>query len=439
MLDVQFVLFYCIFPALLFFLLRLARLSLLKIDLPSFVIFSCLIFGYIGLLPLYFGWDEYRLVTGVNNRELILYVLLGSGWTIISLALGAMIAGSVFRKKLALHSQYFYSPAFYKFKTITLLILITAVLIDYLKRVPEIAILVALSGSITDAELARSLMGNEFGGGYHWYSMIIHDFANLLVFITLSVWLINRGKLNAVLFCCSFCLAGFSSVMAIEKGPFIWLLIGLLLCWVLIRRNGIIPVGKVLPFVVLCALTLALIYMNFEGSGNLTDATLAALSRGLSGSIQPAYHYLEFFPAQHEFLFGRSFPNPGGILPWESYRLTEEVMNWVSPNDSGVVRSAPTIFWGELYANFGVPGVLLLPVFVGFALYSIQKLIVIIPNSPVRTGYYVWLLLHFKGLAVSSFSQFLFDIYLVGVTLIVLMLSYKLTLAGPYNKNKAVG
>lgn len=166
---------------------------------------------------------------------------------------------------------------------------------------------------------------------------------------------------------------------------------------------------------------MALIYMAFEGSASLTDALLAAFSRAFTGSIQPAYHYLEFFPVQHDFLYGRSFPNPGGLFPWEPYRLTEEVMAWVYPDDVGVVRSAPTIFWAELYANFGVPGVALVPVFVGFALYVLALCVARLPDGPVKTGYLVWLLLHFKNLAVSSFSGFMIDFYFVGVTLIVLL------------------
>jgi hypothetical protein len=425
MLDVIFVFFYCFFPILLFLVLRLAKLSLFKLDLPVFVILACLTFGYVGLFPLYFGWDEYRFSLGVNNRELIFYVLLGSGWSILSLAFGASIAKLSFQKEIAIRGEGHYLPKFYKYKFIILLFFIAMTLIEYLNRVPDIALLVALSGLIADAEAARSVMGNDFGGGYHWYSLVIHSFANLLLFITFSTCLVYRGAVNSIIFGVAFGLAGFSAVMAIEKGPFIWLLIGLLLCWVIIRHKGTIPIIKILPHLGLGALMLAFIYMVFEGSGSLTSALFAVLSRGFNGSIQPAYHYLEFFPAQHDFLYGRSFPNPGGILPWDQYRLPEEVMNWVSPNNTGVVRSAPTIFWGELYANFGMFGVLLMPVVVGFGLCAIQLLIKLISDGPVRTGYYVWVLLHYKNLAITSFSQFLFDIYLVGVTLIVFFLSYK--------------
>ncbi len=50
-----------------------------------------------------------------------------------------------------------------------------------------------------------------------------------------------------------------------------------------------------------------------------------------------------------------------GILPFEPFRMTVEVMNWVNPNSNGVVGSMPTVFWAEAYANFGIIGVCIVP------------------------------------------------------------------------------
>ena len=106
-------------------------------------------------------------------------------------------------------------------------------------------------------------------------------------------------------------------------------------------------------------------------SKNPINAIASVFSRTFTGQIQPAYHYLEFFPMHHDFLWGRSFPNPRGILPFEPYRLTVEIMNWRFPDlvKRGVVGSMPTTFWGELYANFGTLGVITIPFFVGIVIY----------------------------------------------------------------------
>lgn len=419
-LNTLFVLLYFSFPAAVLLLMRAVGMPLLRLSLPSLVILACFAFGYAGLLPLYFGWDEYRAVSGVNNRELLFLVLIGSAWTILSLALGAILGRALLGALWAPRPGSPLAPGV-QLRIALLLAVVALVLADYLVRVPRIALLVALDSSITEAEVVRSLMGNDFGQGYHWYSLAIHDIANLLTFTTFAAWLLRKSAATLTLFLCAFGLSGFSAVMAIEKGPLLWILIGLMLTWLLVRKGGAITMRHILPFMMLAPLLMALIYMAFEGSASLIDGLLAAFSRAFAGSIEPAYHYIQFFPAQHDFLYGRSFPNPGGLFPWEPYRLTEEVMDWVYPNDAGVVRSAPTIFWAELYANFSVLGVVIVPPFVGFALYLLALYVSRLADGPAKTGYLVWLLLYFKNLAVSSFSNFVVNFYFFGVTLVVLL------------------
>ena len=419
-LDTLFILLFFAFPAAMFMLMRAAGMPVLQLSLPSFVILACFAFAYTGLLPLYLGWDEYRALSGVNNRDLLILVFLGSSWTIFSLALGAILGRDILGSPRALRPGLTLTSS-QQCRIVLLMAGVALILADYLARVPRIALLVALDGSIAEAEMVRSQMGNDFGWGYHWYSLAMHDIVNLLTFTTFAAWLLRKSTTNLTLFLCAFGLSGFAAVIALEKGPLVWIMVGLLLVWLLVRNGGSITMRHILPFVMSVLLVMALIYMVFEGSTSLTKGLLATFSRVFAGSIEPAYHYLQFFPAQHDFLYGRSFPNPGRLFSWEPYRLTVEVMNWAYPNDAGIVRSAPTVFWAELYANFGVSGIVILPLFVGFALYLLALFVSRLPNGPVKTGYLVWMLLHYKNLAVSSFSDFVIDIYFVGITLVVLL------------------
>lgn len=124
------------------------------------------------------------------------------------------------------------------------------------------------------------------------------------------------------------------------------------------------------------------------------------------------YHYLIIFPDQVDYLFGRSFPNPGGIFPWEPYRLTVEVMNIVNPRlaELGIVGSMPTFFWGEMYANFGYLGILIPPFFVGYVVYAINVLIFRLPMSPLTLAIFVWALLHIKNISGTGLSGYIINI-----------------------------
>ena len=52
----------------------------------------------------------------------------------------------------------------------------------------------------------------------------------------------------------------------------------------------------------------------------------------------------------------------------------------------GLIGSAPTVFWGEAYANCGSAGVFLVAVPVGFCVCLLQTLTTKLPASPVAVG-----------------------------------------------------
>lgn len=148
------------------------------------------------------------------------------------------------------------------------------------------------------------------------------------------------------------------------------------------------------------------------GSPTIWAGIQNGFSRITMGQMGGLYHYLIIFPDQVDYLFGRSFPNPGGIFPWEPYRLTVEVMNIVNPRlaELGIVGSMPTFFWGEMYANFGYLGILIPPFFVGYVVYAINVLIFRLPMSPLTLAIFVWALLHIKNISGTGLSGYIINI-----------------------------
>jgi len=148
------------------------------------------------------------------------------------------------------------------------------------------------------------------------------------------------------------------------------------------------------------------------------------MSRAFAGQIQPLYHYLEIFPMKVDYLLGRSLPNPMGILPFEHYNLTVEVMNIVQPwhLEMGVVGTMPTFFWGEMYANFGYFGVVLPPLIVGVVVCLFADLLDRLRPSPLVIAVIVWFALHIKNLSATSLSNYLLD-FISFSMLIFLLLS----------------
>lgn len=423
MLDILFVVLFFIFPFIVFKYMDRIGHNIFSISVPVFLIISMFIYAYSGLLPLYFGWDEYRYSMGVQDRALIFQVFIFSIISIVGLLAGFTYAKVVL--KMNNFQKFDYIRQISRKELFVLVGLIGFcffVLFVYLSKVPTIALFVALSeGASSNSQLARSMMGNDFNGKYHWYSLIMHDLFNIVTFALFSAFLLTKRKILFFFFLVAFLGSSFAAVMATEKSPFAQILIGLLLVYGITLLKGKIPIKGTIILLIVLFSSLIVFYIFFTDSEDVFSAFGSIFSRALAGSIQPAYHYLEFFPHHQDFLMGRSFPNPAGILPIEPYRMTVEVMSWVDPNDYGIVGTMPTVFWAEAYANFGIFGILFLPFIIGVIVYLVYYFIDKIENTPIKIGFFVWLMQHFKKLSITGFSDFLIDFYLIMLLFILIL------------------
>lgn len=425
MIDVLFVFSYLMFPLIIYLLMKANGLSICKLTIPSFVILWMFVSAYIGTLALYFGWDNYRYATGVTDKMIMLNVYGFTTWTIFSLVMGYIFSKNIIGFGDIKSTSYNLRSLNKKEKLwlFFLLLFCFAILALYISKVPRVALIVAIVDGYKEAKLARSLMGNDFAGKYHRYHLVMHHILNLVTYVYFANWLYLRKRAAFIVFFIALSGASFAALMATEKGPFAWLLIGLFLTYVLVKKDSKLPLFASIKLVLLLIVSISILYIFFMGSSDIGSAIASVFSRSFTGQIQPAYHYLDFFPVNQEFLFGRSFPNPGGILPFEPYRLTVEVMNFKHPELAirGVVGSMPTIFWGEMYANFGLIGVLVTPFIVGVVLYAISYMLGLMENTPIKIGLLVWAMLHYKNLAATGLSGFIIDTYLVGILVVVFL------------------
>lgn len=427
MIDSSFVLLFLMIPIVIQYLMKLSGMSLSLFSIPSFVIFSMLFFAYAGILPLYFSWDEYRYHVGIQDQKLVLKMFLFSSWTIFTMSLGFVYCKYILGVKIipkCAKIRSFSSKE--SITTFFLFLVCLAVLALYLSKLQSIALFIAMNNAGGgDIGVSRSLMGNDFAGKYHWYSLFMRDVMNVVAFAFYGNWLVNRRKVGFILFAAAASAASFSAIMASEKGPFAWFLIGLFLVHVFVVSEGKYPVKNILKLVLSLLAFLVLFYIYFMGSSDVGSALQSIFSRVFTGGIAPAYYYLEHFPKMQDFLLGKSLPNPGGLLPFEPYHLTAEASLWIYPDNAikGIVGSAPTVFWGELYANWGIFGVLLIPFFVGIVVFIVSFFVDKMESTPLKVGFVVWLALHFKNLSESGISGFLADTYLVIIVLLVLLVS----------------
>ncbi len=422
--DILFLVQFILFPVVFFYLARGFDVDFLKVGIFPFFLTCFFFFSYVGLLPLYLGWDEYRVELGVVDKKLIVNIYIFSVSVLLVMFSGYFTFSRLFPLKDRVQVEMNQLDSIQTLRLTVLLSVVLVVLVKYISQVPSIALIDALMNTGSNLTLSRSLMTNGFSG-YTWYSLFIHDLLIFLSLIFFVQFLLSKTFLSCLCFIASFSLASFTLLMTTEKAPFAWYLISLFICYCAVRYSGRYPVRKLVFLFLLILLMLAGTYAVFMNSTDLWKGISSVFSRAFAGSIQPAYHYLEFFPEHQDYLLGRSFPNPGGLLPFEPYSLTQEVMKWVNPADfeKGIIGTMPTVYWGELYANFGYFGILIVPFFIGGYFVILEKVAGAVSSMPVKIALRVWLMLHLKDLTITGISNYIFDFSLALILLSTLFLA----------------
>jgi len=107
-------------------------------------------------------------------------------------------------------------------------------------------------------------------------------------------------------------------------------------------------------------------------------------------------------------------------------------MNFVQPEHlaAGVVGTMPTVYWGEVYANFGIPGLAVAPLLLGAWLTIVNAIVVSVKRRPLQLALLAILMVHFKNVGVASFSVYVVDLKLVMLLLVYFFLTVRLRLRG---------
>lgn len=417
--TIMFVVTYFLFPPALLVVLKLSGVDILVVNIENFVLASLLAFSYVGFLPLYLELDSYRVSSGVRADTTLVTLFLCSVWAIASFSAGLAVMRR-FLPSIQASGPTGALTSGQKMMIGSAILACCAIIVSYLMRVEQIALFSAIMGNSAEATRARSEMTNDFGGGYHWYRIFMHQ---VLWCVTLMLWaavLVKREWTSAGMCALAIGALVFSTAMSAQKAPVIWALLSLAFTFIVVYYNGRIRALLAIAIVGIVLAAMVAIYAMVYG-GDVLSSLARVLSRALTGQIMPAAIYLEYFPKHEDFLLGRSFSNPGGLMPFEPYRLTVEITNYISPQlaEQGVVGSAPTVFWGEIYANFGYWGLAIMPFFVGLWVGLLAGMLRLLPQNPVIVGASVWLAFHLSGLASSGVFQYIIDFELVMVALTV--------------------
>jgi hypothetical protein len=248
-------------------------------------------------------------------------------------------------------------------------------------------------------------------GFFYWFPRILIDYFGVFVVVFFYFHLKRRISDYLRFFLLIFGLV-LMALMANEKYPVVKLLALLALCLYNVKyprltlrsfRHSLIA-GAAL--VVLVGLVYSLVtgaHRNLSGMGAFEAAKYVSIdkgwalltTRGMTGQGMPLYMIYRIIPEQYDYFMGRTFTNPHRILPYDPVALPYLVYASYNPPTKGLRGADPTIFFGEIYANFGL-GFSFLSMFLFGALLQIlnSRLSARISQdkSPLALAYfYLWM------------------------------------------------
>ncbi len=422
-LDIAFWLIYIFTPIAGLAILRNANIDLLKFSIPSIFFAYYMVLGFLGALPLFYGWFDFPLFIGVTDPYLVFLVLWYSSLSILLILLSFNVTYRATKHNNT--PSFSYQPL--KAKTIFFICIIMALCIiaeiSYISANKQVAAITALS-DVASARMERSEMTNAFAGKYHWYVLIFDAIIPFCVYVLLGQALLRKRAASWFLLAGSFLIALILQIQDLQKAPALWLILGCYLSYQYITRKRYNLKSLFAVFITLF-LVMGLIVGIFVGvtSEGIGEIYVMAMQRILNGGVLPAYFHLVMFADSGKYLMGQSLPNPMHIFPWEPYSLPVEVMYYMYPKLSAtnVIGSAPAVYWAELYANFGPFGLILAAPIIGFLIAKLYLSLEALRNSPAKVAFVVWTALYLMKLAESGVS-----IYLLNLKLIVVFLCYKL-------------
>ena len=441
--DIIFTLAFFGFPVIFFAILKFREKTILKFSFFHFVVIAIFIMQYIALLPLYFGWPGHRAFIAENNN-LIIYLLIINVISLAGLLVGRILFKTILdfsrvdvfgwlnKNEQNKETSFLYIILIFS----VFLILSTFITFNQLtKRGVDLASFANASSIVQLRNFSNLGYVNYLDVNIVWYFIV--PFFSLAVFFA---GLNNKFTFTRLFTLAPFVLlALFVAFMTFEKRPVIDIGLALLICGgYLAHKQGHLQGKKLLiifgvGFAACAVLASVFLFPEFRISKFLT----ALLDRTFFGQVQSSYLYVEIFPKQHPYLAGASIPPFIYYFePEEKVRLAKFVHEFLRLKiNAAEGGSSPTIFWGQIYANFGIMPIFFAAILLGVMLEIVSLIIKAITTEATFAISYTWLGLHYTKLASTSFSTFMIDHRLYYFLVILLFLSTIPLIATKYIRN----
>ena len=384
--------------------------KLRQMTLPAFWYLAYLILIFLPALYVYFeNEDPFRRVFLFSVESVLITVPLG--WYVATRALSF---------RLSEVDEFFHSPlappqvtrrfsrAFLWFFLVALILTIMylwevkAVPLFYLISNPGDAFAVALL-----REESFKLLNSPFLYAYSVLRAVLYPF---LIMVSIGAYWVTRSR-KWLWFLLAVSIVGLIySSLTIAKGPvaLIFLMVGLFAYYY--KRGGLSRRAMVMFLVVILAFPIFVVTWAYQGTSldleQIAEVFQAVGDRVFHIPAEMVYAYFEFFPAQMSHLHGASIGMLSAVLGLRHVDTPNVVGQFLYPYGIESI-SANAAFIADLYADFGIAGVLIGGGVAGFIMQALHIYVIRRRKTVITLAVYSFLVVTFFELNFTALPQIL--------------------------------
>ncbi len=393
-----------------------------RLNMVSWIFYAQLVvFSFIGSVLVVNGWvDDYYLAP-IIGKDARFYGWLAIQYTMIAMPLSMLFINYLHGRKsnIRFFHTYINSPvvtitskkdSYILFPLYLCSFLSLATVIYTFALMKEIPIYRAFQGVDTQTlALLRMETFMKFEGSETARKLLGVTLTPILSYVAYGYWRLTKLRIHLLWFLTMFVLSFFILTYNIAKAPFIFYIMGFLFLNVL--TNGYIRKRTFFYLISFSAALIIMAYFIFMGVSNFEKLFEIMWHRILLGQVMGTFLSFEYFPAMHDYIgfssFLRFLPPALGLDTSErAFRVIMEIMNpgAVADGTAGVVTS---LYIQEAWANFGILGVIIAPLYVGMFVQIVYLYLLKFKKTPLSIGVLAYL--SYKMPITSGFYHFIFD------------------------------
>lgn len=382
-----------------------------KINMISYVFYyNLLLQCFIGSLMIVYNIDNNSVVSRFANQDIRFYGWLSILYVMVMMPVGMLAAKKFFKVKSMqnLFSNYTNHPtinfissqdSYIRLPLYFLTILsLSAVVYSYinLKNIPLLGLLSGLN-PMSLAEL-REEAGRAFGGSEFIRQTFAITLTPILTYAAYAYWKLTHSKKDLMWFLVLFVATFAILTCSLSKSPFLNFLIGFLFLAVLM--NGKVKIKTLVITFSFVIVILVLVYIYVAGASSIEQLFITHNNQSITwriilGQISNFYAHLSIFPDSHphlDLVNASSFLS--SIFGVEKIEPAARiVMRHITPEGvaMGQAGNACTLFIGEAWAFWGITGIILTPIYVGFFIQTLYIIFLRAKKTPVFLGLFAYL------------------------------------------------